>query len=121
MAGTWQLVSGQIAEGETAPQAVLRELREETGLTPIEFYQLDIVNTFYLAKGDSIWFVPMFCAIVPDDAEVRLNEEHTQFRWLPREAFPDALMWPGELAAFAELEKQILDNGPAKPHLRIAQ
>lgn len=119
MGGTWQLVTGGIEDGETAWQAALREVREETGLAPAEFYQLDVVNTFYLAARDAIVHSPMFCALVQSDAVVRLNDEHTDFRWTPRGQMESSLMWPGEKAALRELLAQILDDGPAKPYLRL--
>jgi dATP pyrophosphohydrolase len=119
MGDTWQLVTGGIDEGETAWQAALRELREETSLEPTEFYQVDVVNTFYLASTDRISHSPMFCALVPPDARVKLNNEHTAFRWVPREQMMSAVMWPGERAALAEVLREILDNGPAKSYLRI--
>ncbi len=119
MGGTWQTIYGKIEPGETAWKAALRELREETSLTPLEFYQLDSVNTFYLAADDAIWHVPGFCAVVDPCVPVRLNEEHDAFRWLPRDQFPAHVLWPGERAALAELYREILDSGPAKPHLRI--
>ena len=50
MGGTWQSIYGGILAGETAWQAAARELKEETGLVPLEFYQLDTVNTF-LPRG----------------------------------------------------------------------
>ncbi len=120
MGDTWQLVTGGIDAGETAWQAALRELREETGLTPIEFFQLDVVNTFYLAASDSILHSPMFCAIVAPDSAVVLNHENIAFRWLGRQEMASALMWPGERTAFTELCREILDDGPAKPFLRLA-
>lgn len=119
MGETWQLVTGGIDEGETAWQAALRELKEETGLMAIEFYQVDVVNTFYLAKTDSISMSPMFCAIVATGAKVTLNDEHTDFRWVPRDEIESHIMWPGERAALRELCAEILDNGPAKPYLKI--
>lgn len=120
MGGTWQLVSGGIEESETAWQAALRECREETGLTPVEFYQVDVVNTFYLAASDSIMQSPMFCALVSPGAIVVLNHEHTDFRWVPRSEIESKVMWPGERCALIELCREILDDGPAKPFLRIA-
>lgn len=57
--------------------------------------------------------------LVPADAEVRLNEEHDAFRWIGRDAYLGHLLWPGERTACAELCREILDNGPAKPFLRI--
>ena len=119
MGGTWQNIYGGIREGETAWQAAIRELREETGLKPLEFYQLDTVNTFYLAADDSVWHCPGFCAVVASEAAITLNEEHDAFRWLTREQYLTHLLWPGERLACAELYREILDNGPAKPFLRI--
>ena len=119
MGGTWQNVYGGIREGETAWQTAIRELHEETGLKPLEFYQLDTVNTFYLAADDSIWNCPGFCAIVPSEAAITLNEEHDAFRWLSREQYAANLIWPGERLACVELYREILDNGPSKPFLRI--
>jgi dATP pyrophosphohydrolase len=119
MGETWQLVTGGIDDGETAWQAALRELDEETGLAPVEFYQVDVINTFYLAATDSISMSPMFCAIVAPDAQVILNHEHTDFRWVSRDRMESAVMWPGERAALRELCCEILDNGPAKAYLKI--
>jgi dATP pyrophosphohydrolase len=119
MGETWQLVTGGIDDCETAWQAALRELSEETGLVPNEFYQVDVLNTFYLAKTDTISMSPMFCAIVEAGAQVKLNHEHTDFRWVPRAEMESRIMWPGERNAFRELCAEILDNGPAKPYLKI--
>lgn len=120
MQQTWQLVTGKIEDGETAWQAALRELKEETGLWPIEFYQLDTVNTFYIAARDAIFQSPMFCALVTNDAQVKLSDEHTDYRWVQRGQIASELMWPGEKAALVELMAQILDDGPAKPFLRLS-
>jgi dATP pyrophosphohydrolase len=119
MSETWQLVTGGINDGETAWQAALRELSEETGLMPTEFYQVDVINTFYLAQTDTISMSPIFCALVSGDAQVQLNDEHTDFRWVPQDKIHAAVMWPGERAALIELCAEILHNGPAKPYLKI--
>ena len=119
LGGAWSIVRGAIEEGETAWQAALRELLEETGLRPAEFFQLDTIDLFYLVAGDSLWHVPGFCAVVARDAEVILNEEHDDVRWVPRERIDADFLWPGERAQLAELCREILDEGPAKQYLRI--
>ena len=118
--GAWAAVHGKLEAGETAWQAALREMREETGLAPSEFYQLDTVNQFYAAVDDTVWHVPAFCAVVPRDARVALNEEHDAFRWIDRSCFERDVLWPGERRQLEELAREILDNGPAKGFLRIA-
>ena len=82
MGGTWQTVYGQSKAGEKAPTAVLRELKEETGLLPAELYRLEGVNVFYVVPHDTIWHCIQFCAIVDRRQPVKLNREHDASRWL---------------------------------------
>ena len=119
LGGVWGPVHGRIERGETAWQSALRELREEAGLTPVEFYQLDTINQFYLVAGDCVWHVPGFCAVVGRDATVTLNEEHDDFRWISRSAIDRNFLWPGERRQLEELVREIVNDGPAKSYLRI--
>src|SRR5947199_2648652 len=82
MGGVWSTVREKVEAGETAYGAALRELREEAGIAPTEFYQLDTVDVFYLHGDDTIWHCPGFCAVVPRDVKVTLNPEHDAFRWV---------------------------------------
>jgi dATP pyrophosphohydrolase len=119
LAGAWSVVRGTSEPGETAWAAAARELREETSLVPVEFYQLDTVDVFYLVAGDTIWNCPGFCAIVDPAAEIVLDHEHDAYRWVSRDQIVDEVLWPGERIQVTELCRAILDNGPAKKHLRI--
>ena len=71
-AGAWEAVHGKIEPGERPVAAALRELGEETGLTPVRFYNLSRVESFYLHRTDEIALIPVFAALVDPGAEVRL-------------------------------------------------
>jgi dATP pyrophosphohydrolase len=120
LGGAWSTVRGKIEPGETAYAAALRELKEESGLVPDEFYQIDTVDIFYLHGDDTLWHCPGFCAVVGRGAEAVLNAEHDASRWVHREQIDRTFLWPGERAQLAEICREILDGGPAKPYLRIA-
>ncbi|HET6246140.1 MAG TPA: NUDIX domain-containing protein [Tepidisphaeraceae bacterium] len=119
LAGAWSTVRGKIEGDEKAWQAALRELREETGIVPAEFYQLDTVDIFYLWQDDTLWHCPGFCAVVAADVRITMNDEHDAMRWVSQNQIGQDFIWPGERAQLAELIREIIGNGPAKAYLRI--
>jgi dATP pyrophosphohydrolase len=119
MGGTWQLISGGIEANETAWQAALRELHEETGLKADALYRLSTLTQFYRPDVDALCTAPMFCAIVAPEATVTINAENTDHAWIPRPAARARLMWPSDREAFDEVCREILDDGVTKPYLRI--
>ena len=119
LGGTWQAVHGKVEAGESAWQTALRELREETGLAPTAFWQLESVNTFYMAAPDRVMLCPCFAAEVDRRATVTLSDEHTEHRWEPAERAMAEFMWPGQRQAVRELLEHIVTPSGAEPHLRI--
>jgi dATP pyrophosphohydrolase len=92
--GTWEAVHGAIEAGETAVQAALRELREETGLAPERLYNASRVEAFYRHAEDEVALIPVFAAFVARDAAVRVSEEHDAVEWLaPADALA-RVTWP---------------------------
>ncbi|HEX3357582.1 MAG TPA: NUDIX domain-containing protein [Tepidisphaeraceae bacterium] len=119
LGNTWQIVRGGVDAGESYPQAALRELREEAGLTPVEFFRLGSVEAFYTDLNDTLWHSIPFCAIVARNQSVLLNEEHDDYRWVSRAEIESLTMWASERPLLAELCRDILDDGLAKPYLRM--
>src|SRR5277367_2909960 len=66
---SWQTVYGGVeklpsGKDETAVQAALRELREETGLAPIRMWQVEYLESFYFKPHDYVLVMPVFAAEV---------------------------------------------------------
>ncbi|MGH3133723.1 MAG: NUDIX domain-containing protein [Gaiellaceae bacterium] len=73
--GYWHLAGGGVEAGETAAEAAVRELAEETGLAVSE---LDDLGADLGYDGVR---VHAFAAGVPAGWEPTLNEEHDDYRW----------------------------------------
>ncbi|WP_020402963.1 NUDIX hydrolase [Gracilimonas tropica] len=93
-ANQWRMVGGKVKDGETRWEAGLRELKEETGLQPVAFWTLPSINQFYEAKTDMIYAIPAFGAEVDEDAEIQLDEEHTEYQWVGIEEVETFIPWP---------------------------
>ena len=92
----WQMVTGKIKENETAYQSALREIKEETGLTPEKFWVAPTVNSFYSPDKDYICLLPVFAARVKDECEIKLSKEHTEYKWLNPDEAKQLLAWDGQ-------------------------
>jgi len=91
----WQGVAGKIEKNETAVQTVLRELKEETGLSPIKVFTADHIASFYDARNDLLMMVPIF-GIEVDSVDVKLSAEHSDFKWVSFEEAFKLLVWKGQ-------------------------
>lgn len=94
--GMWQIITGTIGPGETAVQTARRELQEETGLTPMRFWSVPYVSTFYDPRNDAVHCSPFFAAQVSPQAEPTLSSEHRRALWLPRREAKRRLVWPSQ-------------------------
>lgn len=92
----WQMVTGSIDENEKAYKTALREIKEETELSPERFWIVPQVNSFYSYEKDEICFVPVFAALVNENSVAQISSEHSKFSWLDKEKAKKLLAWKGQ-------------------------
>jgi dATP pyrophosphohydrolase len=100
--GSWETVHGHIEAGETPADAAVRELKEETGFSPLRMYNLSRVEVFYQHRRDEVALIPVFAAFVPADGTVRLSREHSRYQWLGVADATKRFAWPREKRALAD-------------------
>ena len=108
--GAWETVHGNLLEDERPEAGAIRELREETGLTPDRLYNVT-VQPFYLHTMGAVQLAIVFAAFV-SDGNVTLGEEHQRFEWLRVEEAAARFAWPREREALAQI-LQLIPNGDA--------
>lgn len=101
--GSWEAVHGHIEAGERPAEAALREMSEETGLAPTHLYNLSRVESFYQHRLDEVALVPVFAAVVPGEAGVRIGTEHDRFQWMAPSEARSRFTWPRERRALDDI------------------
>ncbi len=117
--GSWQTVYGGVEAGETAVQAALRELREETGLKPMAMWQVEYLESFYFMPHDYVLVMPVFAVEVARDAVPQLNDEHDDFRWVNEPHIDTSFMWRTQREALRYLLEELHRPSGANPYLKV--
>ena len=82
--GHWDFVKGKIEQNETSHETALRETKEETGITNIEFvdgFEESVEYDFRFKKEDIHKKVIFFLAKT-NEKNIKLSHEHNDYRWL---------------------------------------
>lgn len=113
-ANQWRMVGGKTEKSETRWQAALRELREETSLIPELFWCVPSINHFYDPRKDIVHLIPAFAVQVDQMANIVLDAEHTDYRWVDAASVEAMIHWP-EQRRLMELILTILTRGEILP------
>ena len=82
--GHWDFVKGKIERNETSHETALRETKEETGITNIEFvdgFEESVEYDFRFKKEDIHKKVIFFLAKT-NEKNIKLSHEHNDYLWL---------------------------------------
>ena len=82
--GHWDFVKGNVEPNETEEETVMRELKEETGISQANFIKgfRETINYFYRARGKTISKRVTLYLVETKETRVTLSFEHIGYEWL---------------------------------------
>jgi dATP pyrophosphohydrolase len=119
-AGSWRMVGGKLNAAETAWQACLRELQEETRLPVARLLTVPYINRFYEWRHDRINDIPVFVAVTNAGSEPVLDDEHCAASWLNLEVAVERLPWPGQQEGLRAAAHLLTKNQVLQSFMEIA-
>ena len=82
--GHWDFVKGKVEQNETPHETAIRETKEETGITSVEFidgFEESVEYDFRFKKEDIHKKVIFFLAKT-NEKNIQLSHEHNDYLWL---------------------------------------
>ncbi|MDP3769504.1 MAG: NUDIX domain-containing protein [Candidatus Sungbacteria bacterium] len=85
--GHWSFAKGHVEKGETTEQTVRREIKEETGITQLEFIPdfKETIRYFVNYNGEKRLKFVAFFLVKTSQSNVTISFEHQGFNWLDYE------------------------------------
>lgn len=85
--GKWNVVAGYLDELKPIREKVLEELREEVGISEKEILSIHFGRPFKVIDKsiDKTWFTHPVLVELKEKPRIRLDWEHTEYRWIKPE------------------------------------
>ena len=116
-AGHWDFVKGNVEVNESEKETVIRELREETGITEAQFidgFREEIVY-FYRRQGLTVRKEVVFFIMEAYTDKVELSFEHIGYIWLDYQHAMEKLTFKNAKDVLQKARDFLKKNGLIKP------
>ena len=117
--GVWQPITGKRNARERMLAAAIRELREETGLTPWRWWALETMTLYPDARADTLVALPLFAAEVDARQAVRLSHEHDAAAWLGSREAARRVLWESQRRGLEAVRREVLGSARLASALEV--
>lgn len=116
--GYWNFLTGVKKGNETVAQSVVREVKEQAGLTDVRMFASEYVVQYYEPENDKIWMLPLIAVVVPPASEIRLSAEYQKYEWMTSRRARNRVSWKNIVRAIDDIADE-LEIFPAKNWVEI--
>ena len=115
--GHWDFVKGKVEKGETLYETAVREAREETGITDLEFVGGfdETVRYRFRSEGRTIRKKVVFYLARTGTGKVTLSSEHVAYDWLGFEECLERATFENAKSVLLRAERHLLRSPPPPP------
>lgn len=106
-AGKWDLPGGRLSPEEPFREALLREVREETGLDVVVGECVYVDEWWPQVRGEQWHVVGMFFVCAAQSVSIALSQDHGAYRWVPLAETAQFELTKGTARALEALNKNI--------------
>ena len=111
--GHWSYPKGHIEKKEKIEETTVREIREETGITELEFIYgfRESIKYFFFSDGRRIFKTVVFLLAETPKKEVKLSSEHVGYEWLSYQGALERITYKDEKTLLKKADSFIKERG----------